>query len=171
MGIVIAFPPSLVDPFLGTWIRDPLSVSRNKVVKRMLGVDALRLLWNCGSNAEVRRCLEEDPELKAKYDALCGLGREGRLVITRRFMTWTEGATGFAPGRTVSAPIGRISTEGNKIVVHSTPRPAVIGHALRKRKDWLLVTERYAGLNAVYFPPSPTFRYYRAGDVAESKRA
>jgi hypothetical protein len=162
MGTVIAFPPSLLEPFLGNWIRDPVSVSRNKVVKRTLGEDGMKLLWRCGSMADVRRCLRADAELAAKYEALCRLGSEGRLVIARRLMTWTEAAVDFKPARTVSAPITRITAQGRSVMVQTSSSPTVVGYVLRWKNEWLLVSESYAGLNVVYFPPSPVFRYYRA---------
>ena len=36
MGNVISFTPSPLTPFLGKWVRDPISVSRNKVASRTL---------------------------------------------------------------------------------------------------------------------------------------
>jgi hypothetical protein len=161
MGDVVSFALSLLEPFLGTWIRDPLSVSRNKVAKRMLGEEALKRLWGCGSMAAVRLCLDDDSELAAKYDALCRLGSQGRLVIERRLMTWTDTGTRFVPGRTVSSAIARVTAEGRKIIVHSTPTRTVCGHTLCKKNEWLLVSERYAGANVLHFPRSPEFRYYR----------
>ena len=45
---------------------------------------------------------------------------------------------------------------------HSPSARTVSGYALRKKNDWLLVSERYSGLNAIGFPRSAVFRYYRA---------
>jgi hypothetical protein len=162
MNNIVCFPPSLLGWFLGTWTRDPLSVSRNKVVKRILGEDGLRLLWGCGSMADVRRCLADDLGLAAKYDALCRPGCEGRLVIARRLMTWIENETKFEPARTLRSPIVRVTAEGHKIIVHSKASPTVNGYVLRRKNEWLLVSERYFGPNAASFPSSPVFRYYRA---------
>jgi hypothetical protein len=162
MNNVLAFPASPLAPFFGTWIRDPMSVSRNKVAKRTLGEDDLKRLWRCGSIAELRQCLQEDAGLAEKYAALCESGAEGRLVIARHLMTWSRSATPLAPERTVSSAITRVTAEGRMIIVHNAPRPTVSGHALRRKGEWLLVSERYAGRNALYFPPSPVFRYYRA---------
>ena len=162
MNNVVGFPLSLLEPYLGTWIRDPLSVSRNKVAKRMLGQDGLRLLSGCGSMADVRLCLGNHVELAAKYEALCRLGSEGRLIITKRDMTWTESETEFKPARTANSAIVRVTTEGRSIIVHPPSARTVSGYALRKKNDWLLVSERYSGLNAIGFPRSPVFRYYRA---------
>jgi hypothetical protein len=165
MNNVVAFPPpapSPLDPFLGTWIRDPMSVSRNKVAKRALGEDDLKRLWRCRSIADLRQCLQEDAGLAEKYAALCQSGAEGRLVIARRTLTFSRTATGFAEARTVISAITRVAVEDRMIIVHNAPRPTVSGHALRRRGEWLLVSERYAGRNALLFPPSPVFRYYRA---------
>jgi hypothetical protein len=162
MSNVVAFPTSLLAPFFGTWIRDPMSVSRNKVAKRMLGEDGLKRLWRCGSIAELRQCLQEDTGLAEKYAALCGSGAEGRLVIARHLMTWSKSATPLAAARTVSSAITRVTAEGRMIIVHNAPRPTVSAHALRRKGEWLLVSELYAGRNVLYFPPSPVFRYYRA---------
>jgi hypothetical protein len=162
MNNVVAFPQSLLEPFLGTWIRDPISVSRNKLAKRMLGEDGLKLLWGRGSMADVHQCLRNDVALAEKYDALCRLGAEGRVVIARRTMTWIEMATAQRPAATVEAPIAGVTAEGRMVIVHDSPRQTVSGHALRRKDEWLLISERYSGLNAVHFPRSPVFRYYRA---------
>ena len=169
MNNVVAFPsppPSLLEPFFGTWIRDPMSVSRNKVAKRALGEDGLKRLWACRSIAELRQCLSEDAGLAEKYAALCQSGAEGRLVIARRTLTFSRTATRLAAARSVTSAITRVTGEGRMIIVHNAPRPTVSGHALRRKGEWLLVSERYAGRNALYFPPSPVFRYYRADQDA-----
>lgn len=172
MSNVVTFPPpSPLDPFLGTWIRDPMSVSRNKVAKRALGEDGLKRLWGCRSIAELRHCLEADAGLAEKYAALCQSGAEGELVIARRTLTFSRRATRLAQARTVTSAITRVTAEGRMIIVHNAPRPAVSGHALRRRGEWLLVSERYAGRNALLFPPSPVFRYYRAERQAPAAEA
>jgi hypothetical protein len=169
MNNVVAFPappPSLLEPFLGTWIRDPMSVSRNKVTKRALGEDALKRLWRCRSIAELRQCLQEDAGLAAKYAALCQSRAEGQLVITRRTLTFTRTAMRFVEARTVTSAITSVTAEGRMVIVHNAPRPTVGAHTLRRKGEWLLVSERYAGRNALLFPPSPVFRYYRADQDA-----
>jgi hypothetical protein len=157
---IVYFTPPPLEPFLGTWIRDPLSVSRDKVAKRMLGEEGLRRLWSCGSMAELRRALRDDRALAEKYDALRRTGSEGRLVVDRRLMTWVEIATAYTPARTRSAPITGIRAEGRIVVVQSG-RSTVSGHALRQKDEWLLVSERHSGRNAECFPRSPVFRYFR----------
>ena len=165
MSNVVAFPappPSLLEPFLGSWILDPMSVSRHKVTKRALGDDGLKRLWSCRSIAELRHCLEADAALAERYAALCRSRAEGQLVIARRTLTFSRTAMRFAEARTVTSAITRVTAEGRMIIVHNAPRPTVSGHALRRKGEWLLVSERYAGRNALLFPPSPVFRYYRA---------
>jgi len=103
-----------------------------------------------------------EPFLAASHDALCRLGSEGRLVIAPRLMTWSESGTALVPAQTVSSPIGRVSAEGRTTIVHCPPRRTVVGHALRWKNAWLLVSERYSAPNVVLFPSSPVFRYYRA---------
>lgn len=169
MSNVVAFspsPPSLLDPFVGTWIRDPMSVSRDKVARRALGEGGVRRLWSCRSIAELRQCLQGDAGLAEKYAALCRSGAEGRLVIARRTLTFSETATRFVEARIVTSAVTRVVAEGRMIIVHNAPRSTVRGHALRWRGEWLVVSERYAGRNALLFPPSPVFRYYRADQEA-----
>jgi hypothetical protein len=169
MNNVVAFPaspPSLLQPFLGTWIRDPMSVSRNKVTKRALGEEGVKRLWSCRSIAELRQCLQDDAVLAEKYAALCQSRMEGQLVIARRTLTFSRSATRFVEARTVTSAITRVAAEGRMIIVHNAPRPTISGHALRRKGEWLLVSERYAGGNASLFPPSPVFRYYRADQDA-----
>jgi hypothetical protein len=174
MNNVVAFhasPPSPLEPFLGTWIRDPMSVSRNKVTRRALGDDGLKRLWSCRSIAELRQCLQDDAGLAEKYAALCQSRPEGQLVIARRTLTFSRAASQFAEARTVTSAITRVAAEGRMIIVHNAPRPTVAGHALRRKGEWLLVSERYAGRNALLFPPSPVFRYYRADQEAPAAAA
>jgi hypothetical protein len=162
MNNVIAFPGSLLEPFLGTWIRDPLSVSRNKVVKHRLGQDGLKLLWGCGSMAQIQECLSKDGELAAKYESLSGSSSQAQLIITRHQLTWINKETAFRPGQTRSSPVLCVLTEGRKTFVQTVPSRTVCGYDLRKKNEWLLVSERYSGRNALLFPASPVFRYYRA---------
>ncbi len=162
MNNVVDFRPGLLDPFLGDWIRDPLSVSRNKVVKRALGDENLKLLWNCGSMAEIRQVMRNNEELASRYETLCQRSSEGRLAVTRRTMTWVEVGTELSQPRSTDSTITSVTAEGRKIIVHSTGSPTVRAYVLRWKKEWLLVSQLYSGRNALYFPPSPVFRYYRA---------
>ena len=162
MNNIVDFRPGLLDPFLGDWIRDPLSVSRNKVVKRALGVENLKLLWDCGSIAEVRQALRDDEELASKYETLCRRLSEGRLAIARRNMTWVETGTEFIQPSSLNSTITGATAEGRKIIVHATGSATVRAYVLRWKKEWLLISQLYSGRNAMYFPPSPVFRYYRA---------
>jgi hypothetical protein len=165
MSNVVQFPPSLLDQFLGEWIRDPLSVSRNKVVKRALGSENLKRLWDCGSMAEIHQVLQSDEDLASKYEALCRAS-EARLAVTRRNLTWVETGTAFVQPRSRSSLITRVSAEGRKIIVHSTGSPTVRAYVLRMKKEWLLASQLFSGRNALYFPPSPVFRYYRPIDMS-----
>ncbi|HLH91433.1 MAG TPA: hypothetical protein VKX28_23525 [Xanthobacteraceae bacterium] len=175
MSNVVAFspsPPSLLDPFVGTWICDPMSVSRDRVARRALGEGGVRRLWGCGSIAALRQCLQDDAVLAEKYAALCASSPEGRLVIARRTLTFSRSAMPFMEAQTVTSAITRVIAAGRMIVVHNAPRPTVSGHALRRRGEWLMVSERYANRNALLFPPSPVYRYYRADqEVADADAA
>lgn len=124
MHNVISFPPCLLEPFLGTWIRDPLSVSPDKVVKRMLGENGFDPPWRCGSIADIRQCLRDDVELAAKYAALCKLGSEARLIISRHLITWTEDGTEYVPARTANSPIARTLTIPHCLAGVSQANPA-----------------------------------------------
>jgi hypothetical protein len=161
MSNVLAFKPSLLKPFLGTWVRDPLSISRNKVVKSKLGTDGLKLLWNCHPIEDVRQCLRDNGELAANYEALRGVGCESRVVISSRVITWIDEETTYRPAKTVSSPITGVSLDGRKVIVNASSGRTVSGYELRFKQSWLLVSERYSGRNALLFPKSPVFRYYR----------
>ncbi len=161
MSNVLALGPSLLTPFLGTWVRDPLSVSRNKIVKSTLGTDGLKLLWNCRSIEDVRQCLRDNAELAANYEALRRVGWESRLMISSRLITWIDEETTFRPAKTVSSPVTAVSLDGRKVILNASSGTTVSGFELRFKQNWLLVSERYSGRNALLFPRSPAFRYYR----------
>jgi len=169
MGNVISFSQSPLTPFLGKWVRDPISVSRNKVARRTLGDDGLKKLWACGSMQESLQCLEEDPALAEKYQALLqigGLGGQSDIEITLRTMVWNNSATGPNSIKTSVSQVIKVSAEGRKVIVESISLRAGapdrhIGYVLRMSKQWLLVSERYYGAQARLFPRSPVFRYYR----------
>ncbi len=160
MTNVVDLAPSPLGPFLGKWIRDPLSVSRNKVARRLVGAEGFKRLWACGSIDELRRCLASDPELARDYQA-CDHLSKGRLVIAAKQLTWVEEGLGFPPGRTTSQTIAGVRAEGRKVIVRSSSAGRQIEHVLRMRKEWLLVSEQYLGERARLFPRSPVFRYYR----------
>lgn len=164
MGRVIDFGHSPLSPFVGKWVLDPLSVSRNKVVKHALGEDGLKKLWACGSMQERAECLAGDPELAARYDSLRRSGNVGELVVTQQTIAFTWPRAGSPDGKTSVYPVLRVSAEGRKVIVHTFNGRArgnqPISYVFRFSKDWLLVSERYTGRAALYFPRSPVFRYY-----------
>ncbi|MGA8728185.1 MAG: hypothetical protein WB608_05485 [Terracidiphilus sp.] len=169
MGNVISFTPSPLTPFLGKWVRDPISVSRNKVASRTLGEDGLKKLWACESMQECLLCLREDPALTEKYQALLQFGAfsgQNQIEITHRTIAWNDSSTRPNSAGTSVSQVIKVSAEGRKVVVESislrTGVPARhIGYVLRMNKQWLLVSERYYGAQAGLFPRSPVFRYYR----------
>ncbi len=159
MGNVISFSPSPLTPFLGKWVRDPISVSRNKVAKRTLGQDGLKKLWACGSMQESMQCLEEDSALAKKYQALLQLARltgQSYIEITLRTIVWADSATGPNSTGTSVSQVIKVSAEGRKVVVES-----ICLRAGAPDRQWLFVSERYYGAQARFFPRSPVFRYYR----------
>jgi hypothetical protein len=164
MSKSIGFPQSPLTPFLGTWLLDPLSVSRNKVVKRILGEDGLKKLWNCESILERQRCLDADPDLAQNYHALLEIGSPRHLVVTPQTLTWNRLQSAALPAETAVYPVMRVTSEGKKLIVRSVDtRPGArglpIGYVLRMSKQWLLVSERYEGRAAQLLPRSPVFRY------------
>ena len=167
MDNVVSLVPAPLRPFLGGWVRDPLSVSRNKVVKKRLGQEALQRLWSLGSIGEVRACLAAEPEFAARYDALLALSSEGRLTVGPRQLIWSRSATRFIPAETRTSYITRVTVEGRKVIVAIADGGTVAGYEFRKKAEWLLVSERYTPANARIFPRSPVHRYYRA-DAPES---
>lgn len=157
---VLTFGPPELAPFLGKWIRDEISVSR-KVANLTFGKEGFKKLYACGSYAELQRCLGDDPELAEKYAARLGLsGGESSLVIGPREIS-SFGSSPNGEGRTVRYPVLELRKEGRTTIVATTFRAGPMGLALRMRKDWLLVSERYHGRAAALFPRSPVFRYYR----------
>lgn len=162
---VLAFRPSPLSPFLGKWSLDPLSVSRNKVVKRTLGDEGLKKLWAFNSMQERAQYLETDPELAERYRSLLGLARASHLVITMQTLTFDHAQSAALPPKTSTYSILNVTREGLKVIVNTIDmRPELrgrhMGFALRMNKQWLLVSERYSGRAAQYFPRSPVFRYY-----------
>lgn len=160
-------PASPLSAFLGEWVLDPLSVSRNKVIKGVLGEDGLKKLWNCASVEDRAQCLASDPELATRYQSLLRIGRESRMVVTPKAITFNRPQIAAAPARTSVYTIARVSSEGRKVVAHTfDTRPErrghPIGYVFRMNKNWLLVSEQYYGREAQLFPRSPVHRYYPA---------
>ena len=157
---VLTFGPPELAPFLGKWIRDELSVSR-RVGSVTLGKEGFKKLYACGSYEELQRSLAEDLALAEKYNARLKLSAgESYLVIGPREISSHRGSRD-GEGRTVRYPVLGLQREGRTTIVASTYRGNPMGLALRMRKDWLLVSERYQGRAAALFPRSPVFRYYR----------
>jgi hypothetical protein len=165
MSNVIGFKPSPLSPFLGKWVLDPLSVSRDKVVKRTLGQDGLKKLWACGSMEERAQCLAAEPELAKRYESVVRFGRESHLVVTLQTIAWNYSQSGYLQAETTVCPVIKVTVEGRKAIVHtidSRPerRGQPVGYVFRLNRQWLLVSEQYKGLRAQHFPRSPIFRYY-----------
>jgi hypothetical protein len=166
MANVISFSSSPLGAFLGKWLLDPLSVSRNKVMKGRLGDEGLKKLWACASMEERAQCLAGDPELASRYQFVPGLGRESSLVLTPKAITFTRAQSGTIRAKTTELSVVRVTAEGKKAVVHTIDtRPELCGrpmaYVFRMNKQWLLVSERYIGREAQLFPRSPVHRYYR----------
>ncbi len=169
MPNVIRFAASPLAPFVGRWVRDPLSVSRNKVVKRMLGSDGLQKLWACDSIQDRVQFLAEDQSLAEKYQALLrlsGLASESHLEVTLQTLTFNDAASASSPAKSSRYQVAKVTAEGKKVVVESVGlgierQGRRIGYVLRMDKNWLLVSERYFGTQAQIFPRSPVFRYDR----------
>jgi hypothetical protein len=164
---VIEFKSPHLSPFLGEWLLDPLSVSRNKVMKSALGEEGLKKLWACSSMEERAQCLAADPELAVRYQSVLHLGRESRMLVTSQAITWNRSQSGAAPAKTSLYTITKITTEGRKVIAHTVDtRPERLGHPIayvfRMSKQWLLVSEQYYGREAMFFPRSPVHRYYAA---------
>jgi hypothetical protein len=166
MAKVIGFPQSPLSPYLGEWIRDPMSVSRNKVAKSKLGADGLTKLWAFGSMTELTEYLATDPELAERYKALAGIGRESRLVVTPQTITFNNSGVASIPAKTSEFQVVRAVTQGKKVIAETIEltgarRGQRIGYVLRMNRQWLLMSEQYYGAQARLFPRSPVFRYYR----------
>lgn len=168
MSNVIEFKPSSpLSPFLGEWLLDPLSVSRNKVAKGRLGEEGLKKLWACASMEERAQCLAGDPELASRYQVVLSLGRKTHMTVTPQAITWNRHQSGAVPAKTSVYVITRITTECRKVIAHTIDtRPErhghPIGYVFRMSKRWLLVSEHYYGREAMLFPRSPVHRYYAA---------
>jgi hypothetical protein len=164
MSKVISFPQSPLTPFLGSWAIDPLSVSRNKVVKRRLGEDGLKKLWSCPSLQERALCLASDPDLAQKYQELLKTGIQRYLVVTPQTITWNRMQSTHFPENTTVCPVLRVASEGRKAIVHtvdmrSGAQRVPVAYVFRMSGQWLLVSERYEGRRAQIFPRSPVHRY------------
>jgi hypothetical protein len=167
MGNVISFRPLPPSPFLGKWLLDPLSVSRNKVVKQTIGEAGLKKLWACGSMEERAQCVADDAELANRYQSVVHLGRKKSLVVTLETICWSHAQGASLPAEEAVLPVMRVAVEGRKVIVHSVEtRPGRRGRPLayvfRRQKQWLLVGERYSGREAQFFPRSPVQRFYRS---------
>lgn len=167
MANVLEFRSSPLSPFLGEWLLDPLSVSRNKVMKKALGDEGLKKLWGCASMEERAQCLAGDADLANRYQSVLHLGRESRMVVTPQAITWNRSQSGALPAKTSLYTITKVATEGRKVIAHTVDtRPERRGHPIayvfRMSKQWLLVSEQYYGREAMYFPRSPVHRYYAA---------
>ena len=134
MSNFTGFAPSPLAPLVGKWLRDPISVSRNKVSKRILGDDGLKTLWACGSMAEVRQRLAADPELAEKYHALLRLGGGGELTITLRALTWREPHLHSDPLSVNTAPVTKAAGSGRGVVVSTGARGGASEFVLRMSK-------------------------------------
>jgi hypothetical protein len=166
MAKMINFPQSPLSPYLGEWIRDPMSVSRNKVGKRLFGADGLTKLWAFGSMTELTEYLASDPELAEKYRARAALGAESHLQITPQTITFNRSGIGAIPAKVSQFQVVRAVAEGKKVIAETIEltgarRGQRIGYVLRMNKQWLLMSEQYYGAQARIFPRSPVFRYYR----------
>jgi hypothetical protein len=169
MPNVIRFAASPLAPFVGRWVRDPLSVSRNKVVKRLLGVEDLQKLWIFDSIQDRMECLAKDQALAEKYQAILrlgGLGSESHIEVTLQTITFNDAAPASSPAKSSAHQVVKVTAEGRKAVVESVDLGVErhgrrTGYVLRMNKNWLLVSERYYGTRAQLFPRSPVFRYYR----------
>ncbi len=151
---------------LGEWVRDPMSVSRNKVAKNTLGAEGLTKLWAFGSMAELTEYLTSDPQLEERYKSLGGVGGQNRLVVTPQTITFYRSGSASVPAKTSEFQVVRAAAEGKKVIAKTIEltgarRGQSIGYILRMNKQWLLVSEQYYGAQARLFPRSPVFRYYR----------
>lgn len=166
MGKVIGFPQSPLSPFLGTWVLDPLSVSRNKAVKHALGDEGLKKLWGFASMEERAAYLAGDAEMAARYATLRRTGNDSHLEVTPQTLTFTRPPMGVVEAKTSVFPVLRVAAEGRKVVVHTVNGAErgnqPIAYVLRFSKRWLLVSERYFGRAAQLYPRSPVHRYSAA---------
>lgn len=160
MAKVVAFAPSPLTRFLGSWIRDPISVSRAKVAKRLLGEEGLDRLWACKSIEELRECLAADPPLAEAYGQ-CGSLSAGHLTIERTQLAFVEEGSASLASETTGYPILSSEQEGRSVAVRTSSRTGQVTFVLGMRHEWLIVSQRHHGAQARMFPRSPSFRYYR----------
>ena len=167
MGNVIPFAQPFLKPFLGEWILDQVSVSRNKLSKLLLGEEGAKKLWACASIDEINQIVGADPELGDKYRAMLGERTEGRLTVAPAAILWTPPRAGLAVATVLSYPVMKIVRQGGAIVVHSLdPRPGRRGRPaglrLRLSKNWLMMSEEFFGRKAEILPQAPALRFYPA---------
>lgn len=146
---------SPLSPFLGQWYLDPLSVSRNKVTKRILGADNLKMLWAIGSMCELINAIQSSVELQEKYRQLLQYDRGSSMVITPQTISICRPEHPLFPAESIIMPVLSITKEGSKVVVKTTWRSNPCDHVLRMNKEWLLMTERMQTV------PQLTHRYHR----------
>jgi hypothetical protein len=167
MSNVIAFKPSPLQPLLGEWFLDPMSVSRNKSAKAKLGAEGVKTLWACGSIEELRQVALQDPILWRNYQSVCKGHTDDRVQIAAHGIVRISSNLNLMPPSVLVYPVMQIASEGQSVVVHSMdPRPGArgrrAGYRLRMRKGWLYMSEVYYGREIDLFPRSPIFRYYPA---------
>lgn len=167
MSNLISFRPSPLSPFAGNWALDPLSVSRNKVVRRTLGAEGLKKLWAFPSIEDREQYLSTDPELAGQYRSVLQIVRPKTLEVTLKTICWRDAQSGSQPAQETLLPVLRVSAEGRKAIVHSIDtnpgrRGQPLTYVFRLSKQWLLISERYSGRAAQLFPRSPVHRFYRS---------
>jgi len=156
MSNVVPFRPrSPLSPFLGQWHLDPLSISRNKIAKRILGSDNVKMLWDCDSMDELIQAIRTCAELRAKYEQLLtyDLGRS-MLVAPQSITRHTVGNPSF-PAETVVLPVLGVTTEGKNVVVKTKWHGRPCDYVLKMKSEWLMVTER------MHLVPQLVHRYHR----------
>jgi hypothetical protein len=169
MSNVISFTQSPLSPFLGPWVRDPLSVSRNRIVRLTLGADDLKKLWACDSMEERQEVLAADAALEDKYRAVTRLGQSamgGQMEISLQAIVWKGSENSTSPAASWVFQVTRVAANGKKVIVHATnlrpeKRGKQVAFVLRMSKKWLIMSEHYSPAQANILPRSPVFRYYR----------
>lgn len=167
MSNVVAFKPSPLQPFLGEWFLDPMSVSRNKSAKAKLGAEGVKTLWACGSIEELRQVALQDPILWRNYQLVCKNQTDDRVQINPKSIVRFSCNLNLMPPSVDVYPVMQIVAEGKSVVVHSIdPRPGSrrgrAGYRIRMHKGWLYMSEVYYGREVDLFPRAPVFRYYPA---------
>lgn len=157
MSEILPFAPSsALAPFLGLWYLDPLSVSRDRVVKRLLGAETLKALWALHSMPELTEVIHQSPELQEKYRAVLQYDWRRSMTVTSQAITLTTPETQTVQPEAVVLPILKITTEGKaKVVIHTRSRTRPCQYLFRMKHEWLLVTER------LHQVPQVTHRYHR----------